>query len=71
MVSPRKPNWFVKKETIKISRKMPGENHLATKMAKSLHEFLPFLVYGNNLLPFHGEIGLVSGFDKGNLRHVS
>ncbi|MGD1060256.1 MAG: hypothetical protein ABR879_02230 [Methanomassiliicoccales archaeon] len=54
-----------KKKAYEITRFLFGEEHLATKLAKDLSAFLPFVTYPGRIpLPEGTQIELVEGFDR-------
>jgi len=55
-----------------ITEPLFGEEHLATKFAKDISQFLPFVTYSiTTSLPEGTQIELVEGFDRSSANHIS
>ena len=64
---------LTRKITFEICDRLLGGNHLATRLAKDITQFMPHFAYSNYGYFPRGEpqIRLVEGFDRGNLTYVS
>lgn len=64
---------ITRKIAYEISRKLFGENHIATKMAKNIVKFLPNLIYPDAAWtpPTMGSVELVENFDRSNIKYYS
>ena len=63
----------VRKLTFQVCKKIFGQTHLASQLAKDISRFLPELSFpGFGWFPqARPEIELVSGFDRGHLTYIT
>ncbi|MBI4044468.1 MAG: hypothetical protein HY392_02045 [Candidatus Diapherotrites archaeon] len=64
---------LTRKITFEICERLLGQNHLATRLAKDVTQFMPHFAYSNYgyFPPTEPRIRLVEGFDRGSVTYVS